>query len=252
MMGILLIDKNADFSANKVAVLRIATTITANLKALYELRSDAKTALYNIATNKASGTQLAQPAYSNTATTFTGKQISLPNILSNNGENTIAFIIKVKPDGAATDLAFGRFTAAPTVDGADYVLSGARTVTASFGGFTSSTGGAFIETIRPTLAFDSSYDNTYQLVIATFKSQVGGSIYHPKTGQTNTVKIGANEYFYIKQDAADGGINFTGRSTDPQQSVAMYAQWDRVLTQSEIAQFYNEMKTQYARIGLTI
>ena len=94
-------------------------------------------------------------------------------------------------------------------------------------------------------------DGTFQLIVATLKSEDALKFYWPARNSVATTAIAAGRFAYFNQTVANR--NWRGNASNTtQQGVSMFAHWDRALSQSEINTFYGEMKEQFGLIGLTI
>ena len=255
-MGILLFDKNADFSANSLGHAGLYTSVTSNLLGLFELRRSAAKARKNSApANDSEASIGAGPVFNATSVDLSAVgQITFPSGPANGGENTVAIIMKVKNGGGASDMPIGSFPSGATDNGAAYLSHFNRRFqfeTTLFNSQSAPT--TYVANANAWLdaPADGSLDGTFQLIVVTLKSADALKLYWPARNQVKTTTIAADRFAYFNQGVANA--NFRGLSNGSvQQGVSMFAYWDRALTASEVATFYGEMKKQFGRIGLAI
>ena len=256
-MGVLLFDKNADFSANSLGHAGLYTSVTNNLLGLFELRRSAAKARKNSApANDLEVSIGGAPVFNATSMDLTAVgQITFPTGPANGGENTVAMIVKVKNGGGSGDSPIGSIAAVSAVSaGACYFIHWNRRLQFDTTLFNAQTGTpTYVTNASAYLDApgDGSLDGTFQLVVATLKSEDALKFYWPARNQVATTPIVAGRFAYFRQDVANRNWRGLG-SNAIQQGVSMFAQWDRALTASEVATFYGEMKKQFGLFGLLI
>lgn len=253
-MGLLLLDKNADFSAVSLGHAGLYTSVLSGLLALHETRSSSSKAAQNSAPD---GTTTAlvtgSPTFSatNVAVT-TANQINF-GVQPGSSNNTFALVLKIKSTGATSDCIAGAIVPATAIAaGGCYFLHGARRVT--FSSTLSTTPGAPLAYAGNTdalinLPADGSTDGTYEMFVAVLENQVSLRLHRPKTNTVYTAPITAGRYFAFTSSAP---AFTTLPTTLVAQNLSLFAQWSRVLTPTEIATFYAEMKSQLGLLGLSI
>lgn len=255
-MGVLLFDKNADFSANSLGHAGLYTSVTTNLLGLFELRRSAAKARQNSAPAYDTTVSLtAGVAYNATSVDFDAVgEAAFPTGPANGGENTVAMIVKVKNSGGSGDSPIGSIPASVTANGACYFIHWNRRLQFDTTLFNAQTGTpTYVANASAYLDApgDGSLDGTFQLVVATLKSEDALKFYWPARNSVATTAIAAGRFAYFNQSVANRIWRGNGSNTT-QQGVSMFAHWDRVLTAGEVATFYSEMKEQFGLIGLTI
>lgn len=255
-MGILLLDKNADFSANSLGHVGLYTSVTTDLTGLFELRQSAGKARQNSAPDNdnelvVSGT----PTFNATSIDLTDVgQLTFPMGPANGGENSFAAIIKIRNGGSSSDATLGTVPPAPTTNGACYFRHWNRRMQFETTIHNAQTGTpTFVEvsTAYHDAPSDGSLDGTFQLFVATLESETALKIYWPARNALKTTSLSAGKFAYFNSAATNWKCRGKAGTTD-QQSVAMFAHWERVLTADEVATFYGEMKKQFGLIGLVI
>lgn len=252
-MGILLLDKNANFSGAPVGNAGLYTSVTSGLLSLFETRRNASKARQNSAPASNLEAGIAGGTFNATSMDFTAVgQVTFPTAPVNAGENTVAIILKIKNGGTGSDSPVGSFSGSATTTGAAYFVNYNRRVSFESTAFNSQTSpSTFVANKSAYLDMpaDGSLDGTFQMFVATLKSEVGLTLYRPSTGASSTAAMTAGQFAYFSPSAVNFRANGNGTG---QQGVAMFAHWNRVLTPSEISTFYAEMRDQYAMLGLTI
>lgn len=249
-MGILLIDKNADYSSSAIGYLGISTSVTAGLESLFELRTNSQRASRNLA-NDNTASVAGSPTFGALATDFNAiGQMVFPTKPSNLGENTFAFLLKIKNGGASNDAVVGSFPVSHYSNGGVYIVHYNRTVILESTSFPTVSGGSSTN-VNAYLAMPASgeLDGSYQLFFATVKSGVGVTLQHPLGNAV--VSTATSNYFNYNPNSSNN-YNVLPLGSGTQQSLGLFASWNRVLTSQEITTFYNEAKAYYAKNGLTI
>lgn len=254
MSGILLVDKNADYSAIAVGQAGLYTEITAGLRGLFDLRVSAAKASYNAAPNNNQSAIVAGAVFdAQGATVDALGDIVFPTgpINGTNGM-TIAAILQIGASGSATNSVVGSTPVADTTNGSAMIAhSNNGTLVANVYRSTSPT--SMVGVVNETLSMSlTAVAGTYQLIFLTLQSEVGMTLYRPATGQTSTKAVSAGEYFYFNQNIGDRSWRSLGWTGLTPRRISMFADWSRVLSNSEMGAFYNEMKRQYGRQGLVI
>lgn len=243
-MGLVIVAKNADFSANPVGHVGLYTTITDALESLFESRRSAGKSIHNSAPDKPDASVTGAPTFSATsAVCDISNKIVYPSKPS--GDHTIAIVMKTQNGGTNANSPAGAMGAALATTGGSYFahynwrmeikamsyasaatpLSGATTITAG-------------------ITTDASA--RHELFIATVKSGVGVSLYQPRTAAaatTATTRLFAQNIPQSFRTVPGGSASFED---------LMFAHWSKVLSAGEIDTFYAEMKEQFARIGVAI
>lgn len=254
-MGLRLVDKSADYSAISVGHAGMFTSVTANLRGLFELRRNAAKARQNSAPANDLEAQIGAPTFAATNIVASAvDQVVFPHEPSNGGENSFAMVLQVKNGGAiATDIPFGRFNGNATLDGAVYFTHANRAVRFESTLFASQSGGAYTENgvAQITMASDGSLDGTWQLVVGTVKSASSVRLYWPSRQQVVSTALTASQFSFFRQGVTRGrlaSLPLAGAA----QGVAVAAYWDRELSSAEVNTFYSEIKRQTALYGLAV
>jgi len=253
-MGILLYDKNADFSANALGHAGLYTSVTDNLLGLFELRRSASKASQNNAPgNDEAAFIVSGLTFSATGTQFSApSQIIFPTRPSNGGENTIAAILTIKGGGSGGDTVIA---SAPATSGADGFLQ-LSTYTAGVVIYTrdsasqSSMSGSTLKSAAASGLVSHVGENL--LVVGTVKSEGAIKLYIPKLSIVVTTSL-AGRFIYFNTLAGDNKFMAPGSAALSQpQNASMFAHWDRELSAVEVDTFYLEMKKQFSLLGLAI
>lgn len=255
-MGILLQDKSADFSAISLGHAGLYTSITEGLEGLFELRRSQSKARNNSApSNDLPATVGGGSVLSPISMALSAQnQINFPSGPTNSGALTIALIIKIKNGGAATDYPIGSVVSSPTSNGSAYFTHYNRQVRFDCTLFNAQNEPAvFVANASALFNAPSSgaLDGTYQLFVATVKSQDSLNLYWPAIGQISSASIPAGRFAYFNQSAAGRAWRGLAGGTAAQE-LSMVAYWNRAISPAEVKTFYGEMKRQFSQIGLVI
>lgn len=250
-MGLLLVDKTADYSANSIGHAGLYTSVTGSLEALHELRRSASKAINNPVPGKSGAGVFGSPVFSAASVQTDPSKGVMFGSKPANGGLTVATIVKVKTGGSTSSTVVGTpatgngpstgalwfynynqrvaFQAYSYPSGAVPPLSGYDTKSA-FQDFLAGSLGAF------------------ELFFGVLENGVSLRLYHPKTGTLVTSSATGRDFCF---DASPRFQTHPWNGTE-QQDQAMFAHWSRVLTPTEMNTFYNEMQTQYSRLNLII
>lgn len=257
-MGIIIYDKNADFSATKVGDAGLYTSLTTNLDALFETRLNAsKTANNSAPSNSAKALVPGPLTYAATGVSFnTPSAVVFPVGPNNAGANSFAMIIKIKNGGATTDYVLGSYSANPVTHGSIYITNWNRRVQLQTTLFDSQTSPATYTTngtVYVDAPADGSLDGTHQLVVATVHSQDAVKLYWPKYGLVSSQTLTSSQFAYYNLAGAASNFKMavtgTGLAT---QEVTMFAHWNSILSAGDVNTFYGEMVPQFERVGIII
>ena len=256
-MGVLLFDKNADFSANSLGHAGLYTSVTNNLLGLFELRRSAAKARKNSApANDLEALIGGTPVFNAMSMDLTAQgQITFPTGPVNGGENTVAMIVKVKNGGIINDQPVGSSVGSPIINGSCYLVNYGRRFQFDATLFDAQELPAtYVANASAGLnaPVDGSLDGTFQLIVGTLKSQDALKLYWPATNQVATTAIVSGQFAYFNQEVSNRNWRGLGGSGTAVQGVSMFAHWDRALTADEVATFYGEMKKQFGLVGLLI
>lgn len=250
-MGILLYDKNADYSATSVGNAGLYTSVTGNLKALHELRRNASKTINNSAPGMLSGSVFGTPTYAATNITTTNANGVIFNSKPANGGLTVAIVVKMKTGGAITDSVVGinNLGAAATVGSLWFYLFNRRIAFNAYSypaGSVSPLSG--YNTISAYQDFTAPSDGLYEMFFGVLENGISLRFYHPKTSTLTTTSATGRDFCF---DApANIQTNPLAGTTAHDQS--MFAHWSAVLTPTQMNTFYAEIRDQYALLGLTI
>lgn len=248
-MGILLIDKNADYSSSAIGYLGISISVTDGLESLFELRTNSQRASRNLADDNTASVA-GSPTFGALATDFNAiGQMVFPTKPSNLGENTIAFLLKIKNGGTSSDGVVGSLPASPNSNGSIYITQYNRRVQLTTSSYPTESGGSSTN-VSAYLDMPASgeLDGSYQLFFATVKSGVGVTLQRP-LGNSVASAATSNYFYYNPNSSNNYKVLPLGSGT---QSLGLFASWNRVLTSQEITTFYNEAKAYYEKNGLAI
>lgn len=255
-MGILLFDKNADYSTGGVGHAGLYTSVGSGLQSLFETRRSAVKTKQNSAPGNSLEAQIVgTPTFNSTSVDVTAAgQIVFPSGPVNTGENSFAVILKIKSGGVSSDYPLGSVTTTATSSGSCYFTHYNRRVQFETTVFNSqntpttytSNKIAFID-----FPSDGSLDGTFEMFVVTLKSENALRLIRPKTNSLVTTALTAGQFAYFNQSVANRNLRALGGGT-AQQGISMVAHWNRVITDTEVTTFYNEIREQYSLLGLSI
>jgi hypothetical protein len=250
-MGILLIDKNADFSATSVGFAGICTSITSGLTDLFALRENNTKSTFNAAAGYDDALSTAGiPTYSaNSAICSTTAQLSSQNAPTPGAtDNTLIVVLKRKAGGSlVSDMAVGANVELST-NGGIYILNANYQVKFECGNYAAGSVpplsgiGATMAAIT-TLASVAEFD----LFAGISDADVGVKLYHPKTGTLVSMANTAG-----RQIIFDSPGNFKIGASAVAMELALFARWNRVLSTAEVDVFYADVLPQLAAVGISI
>lgn len=250
-MGILLRDKNADFSSNSVGHAGLYTSVTGNLKALHELRRSAAKTVKNSAPGMPDGSTFGSPTYAANSINTTNANGVIMGSKPANGGLTVATLVKIKTGGGINDTIVGIDALGGSVSvGSLYFTLYNRRLT--FSAYSYPAGA-----VPPLTGYDSksSYqdfsaasDGLYEMFFGVLENGVSLRLYHPKTGTLTTTSAVGRDFCFDNPKNIQTHP-FSGTTAQDQ---ALFAHWSSVLTPTQMNTFYAEMKAQYALLGLTI
>ncbi len=254
-MGILLFDKNADFSTNSLGHAGLYTSVTSNLRGLFELRRSLSKSRQNSAPdNDLAASIAAGVTFTPTSMNLSAVgQVTFSDGPANTGANTIAMIVKIKTGGTTGDRVLGSLTPNPTADGAFYFVHyNLRTQIYTTFFDSQADGGAYSGQSQAFFDSGASDEGTFQMFVGTVESEDSIKLYHPASGAIVSAALSAGQFAYYRQSVADRNFGGLLAGASAAQAVSVFANWDRALTSGEVATFYSEMKDQLGRIGLQI
>ena len=250
-MGILLRDKNADFSSNLVGHAGLYTSVTGNLKALHELRRSAAKVVKNSAPGMPDGSTFGSPTYAATNITTTNANGVAFNTKPANGGLTVATLVKMKNGGATSDTVVGitALGSGATAGSLWFHLYNRRI---QFNAYSYAAGSVPPLTGYDTKAayqdFTAASDGLYEMFFGVLENGVSLRLYHPKTGTLTTASATGRDFCFDNPPS----VQTHPWSGTTAQDQALFAHWSSVLTPTQMNTFYAEMKAQYALLGLTI
>lgn len=251
-MGIMLYDKNADYSANGVGHAGLYTSVTSGLQALHELRRNGSKALNNAAPGKPNGSAFGSPTYLATSVTTTNANGVIFGSKPANGGLTVATLVKMKNGGVLTDSVVGL-----NALGASSIAAGSlwfylynrriafNAYSYALGAVPPLTGHTEIGAFQD---FTAGSDGLYELFFGVLENNVSLRLYHPKTGTLTSTSATGRDFCFDNPKNIQTHP-FSGTTAQDQ---AMFAHWSRVISPTEMNTFYTEIKEQYALLGLTI
>lgn len=250
-MGILLVSKNSDFSANPVGHAGLYTSITDGLQSLFETRRSASKATNNSAPGGASGSVIGAPTFSAASTNVGPANTVLFGSKPTSGGLSMAVIVKMKNGGVANDGVAGvSLSGAAATNGS--VLFSLYNRQLSFQGYSYAAGsvpplsGYTALVARQNFLADS--DGVFELFFGVLENNVSVRLYHPKTTTLTTNPAVGRDFAFNAPPLFSTAAQNTGYTQD----VAMFAHWSGVKTPAEMNTFYSEMQSQYAKLGLVI
>lgn len=243
-MGLVIVAKNADFSANPVGHAGLYTTITDALESLFESRRSAGKSIHNSAPEKLDGSVTGSPTFSATsAICDISNKIVYPSKPS--GDHTIAIVMKTQNGGANSNSPAGAMGAALATTGGSYFAHYNWRVDIKALSYASATPPLSSgTTITASITTDAAA--RYELFLATVVSGVGLKLYQPRTGASAFTASAR----YFAQDNPQNFRMVPGGAASFEN--LLFAHWSKVLSAGEIDTFYAEMKEQFARIGVAI
>lgn len=244
-MGLVFVANNEDFSDIAVDTLGIATSITDGLLGLFETRKDSVTALRNRVKNGGKAVLEGSPTINTNDVTINKLNRVNTNVVSKTADRTCAVIMLNKPGTITTSYPYGTLGGSPTTQGAEQF-------NISNSGFSMSSilfdNGVYANVSSSTNIAKPS-TSTYEMVVWRAKSGVHAKLECPRTGATTTV---TTTYSFLNPVPQPYKIGVNIGTADINDNVAMFALWDRYLSDSEIATFYTEMKDYFADLGIII
>lgn len=232
--------KNKDFSAIRSAIVRGTTSVLSGLLAYYETRGDAATALTNGATGVLDGTASGIPTF-----TAAHAVVDKDNALlfgtkpAASASRTLALILR-PISASVTTYPLGSFGASPTTNGAEYLRLAGLAVNYEGTTFNPSTRASTGNANTPGITLEL---NTYDLLLVRITDQQKVDLIRPRTSETKTVAT-TNTLAFL--EAAPNYRAAISTSTTDDNNIALFAHWNRALTDQEIAKFYAEQKAKFS------
>lgn len=241
-MGIAFISKGSNFASIAVAQLGIFTTVSAGLLALHELRLDNATALKNRGSS-GNASVTGSPSY-NTQRAIISSTNRMTFGTKPSGSHTFAAIIKSRAGTVTTSLPVGSYATATTTTGNEYLAITTAGIQLNARPFNS--GGVAQSSIATTLAKPAT--DRAELYVARLTNESGQKLENPRTA-TSATSSTAFTYNYPNPNFYAASILDLASAAD---EVSLFAHWDRVLTDVEVATFYTEMQAYFGNRGLVI
>jgi hypothetical protein len=231
-MGLILIAKGASFSSVSVGSLRIFTSITSGLLALFRTTDSSTKAIINKGLG-VDGTVFGVPVVGAASMAADGtKGVNFG--FAPTGSHTVSAVFKIRPGAITTSYPVGAFNG---LNGSEYFKMTTTQVIMEATGITE--GGVFGGNVEPALTKPA--EATFEMYVARLENGVRVCLDHPRTGVVSTAGT-ANNFNYPSPVNYCAGANIPGALDD----FSVFAYWDRVLSDAEVAIFYNEIKTQMA------
>jgi hypothetical protein len=248
-MGLLLVDKSADFSGSAIGDAGLYTSITTGLTALHETRRIARKACNNAVANQPNGTVLGNPTLSAGYGTFdladsikfgtkpASGGLTLAIVYQNYNRATQDPIVGSTPGTSSTQgfVQFKLLNRRLTFEAYDYPYP----ATYPLSGF------ADVSCFIDMAAGD---DGNYELFFGVLEDNVSLRLYRPKTKTlATTARVG-------RAFAFDGPVNFQlcPTTVGGTINIAAFGQWQAVLSTANMDTIYGELQAQAANYGLTI
>jgi hypothetical protein len=251
-MGMLLIDKAADYSARAIGHAGLYTSVSTGLESLHELRRSASKAINNAAPNKAQGAVIGAPTFSPASMNMTFANAVRLGSRPANGGLTVATIVKMKTGGATNDGVVGTPVDAVTSVGAAWITLYNRRL--SFSAYSYAAGStpplSGYTIVAAYLDFTAPSDGLYEMFFGVLENGVSIRVYHPKSGNLFTTATARD--FAFDSPALFQTCTTPVTPGTTAQDEAMFGHWSRVLTPTEMNTVYGEMQLQFARLSLAI
>lgn len=238
-MGIMITDKNADFSAVSVGFAGLYTEVSTGLVALHELRDSTARTVNNAASDESASFVLGAPAYSEGSVAITPAN-TIDFGVRPTGERSFAFIANI-PSTLIADYAFISSTKKNnTLIGGDVVVTYSSYAVHETNTYPSATT-PLTTPLKVSTSLPVPSTNAFELIVVTLKNGVGVTVYHPRLGTSKFTAVAAGQVF-----ATDNAPSYKLLRDDTKGSynVAMFALWNRPLTAAEVTQFYADIKPQ--------
>lgn len=244
-MGTRFTESGADYSTISLGHAGLYTSVSTGLVALFETRRSASKAINNSAPGSAPGTILGAPTFSaGSAAVAPANKVSFATKPA--GSHTIIAILKVKNGGTTADGVVGSYLN-PTTAGAAYFTASNWRVSVEAVVFPAGAVPPLSGAAGLIASIDMPAVANFEMVAAVMESGVSLRLHRPKTGTLVSATAVGKDFAF--NNPGDYGTVPLGAAA---QDVALFAQWNRVLTPAEIATFYAEIQPQYARLGLAI
>lgn len=251
-MGLLLIDKAADFSALGLGHAGLYTTVVSGLNALFETRRSSSKAANNSAPDKVGGSIIGSPTLLPASVQGDNANgVDFGPSAAPLGEQTIAFILKhsqLADVPSATTIGHLALSGAGVGYVLDFTFSGFNRITfgatmhvdPAYTGVGTTTKSAYVQ-----LPADDRFD----LYIGTLEDLVSLKIEQPRLGLMSETLTPTGYWF-----PPGGNYSRWKTSTGANKAfeLAMFANWNRVLTAQEKTTFYAEMQAQFGLLGVDI
>jgi len=254
MSGILLVDKNADYSAIAVGHAGLYTTVTSGLLSLFETRgSVGKTEQNSAPANAAPAVISGAPVFSTDGVTLTtAGQISFPSRPSNGGENTFAAILELKGGGQVGDAIVGSVPGTPNDNGSIFLSTNSSGISVYARTYDSQSAATGLATISSVQSLPGEFGKRF-LVVVTAKSEDSLTLYVPRAGATKATALAAGRFLFFNGASGSSGLFRAPATTVTQsQNLSMFAHWNRALSAGEVSTFYGEMRQQYERLDIAV
>ena len=254
-MGTVFIDKDADFSAHSVGIVAVqATSVSQNLRCLFDIYGSAQIAGRNLAGGPAASISGGAVFTAKHMAVSTAKQFVAPvGPAGTTGAVktgfTIALVLKI---GAASgQYPVGSFNNASTEgavyfqnDGSQIGFYGTSSTSPVNGGPLSNNTFAFVP-----VATQDQQDQRYELFFGTVDPVADTiKVYRPRTGSSATGSPPSGSH--LVYNGPSWGMSALGSNFGA--IVALFADWNRILTDAERATFYAEMQERLAKRGVAI
>ncbi|HEY1035535.1 MAG TPA: hypothetical protein VGE09_11200 [Pseudoxanthomonas sp.] len=244
-MGLVLVAKNADFSANHVGHVGLYTTVTSGLLLLHETRRSASKSINNSAPDGPEGSVSGAPTYAGGYATVTSSgKIEMAEAPA--GNSTLITILRTKAGGATSDYAVGSLGSSPGTTGGLYLANYAYTLRLQAVSFAAGSTPPLSGATTLTASITMPSVSRFEMHAGTIESGSAIRARIPRTGQVASASASGREFLFVGAPPIAAGLAATG------QDVAVVAFWNRVLSDAEQDTFYAEMKGQLARLGVEI
>lgn len=243
-MGLVLISKNADFSANAVDHLGLFTSLTDGLVLLHETRRSESKAIRNSAPNGGDAYQFGAPAYDANSVAVSPSS-GLVFDAYPGGSSTLIAVAYTQPDGGTADRIVGSVMNAANGGVTMFSFGGQAGVNAysyPIGQTVPITAGNQLHA-----AYFAAGSGRYEMLVATCENNVSARFRVPRTG-TQAVSAAVGRVFMVDRPNPIKTVPEGSQSQD----IAVVAYWNRALTNAEQDTFYGEMQDQLGRLGIVI
>lgn len=231
--------KNVDFSPIRVAQIELNTSVVAGLQSFYDLRTSESTAVTNALTGIADGRVIGSPVFTSMhAVVGNGSAISFGS-KPDTASRTVAVIFLVSRSTSERSYPFGCWPGNPLINGGEYI--DCFGTNADYEGTVFEPGTTTYATNATTPVINLGLNN-YEFLAYRVTDQSLVKLTHPRSGVSTTR---ATTKSFMFPNPTNYSAPLYANATNLSDPAVMFAHWDRVLSDEELATFYSEMKAMF-------